>query len=47
MRDLGGHRTADGGTTRYGAVVRADSIRELSDAGWAAAVEYGDRKSVV
>ena len=41
VRDLGGHRTEDGAETRYGAVVRADSIRELSDAGWAAAVEYG------
>jgi protein tyrosine/serine phosphatase len=41
VRDLGGHRTADGGTTRYGAVVRADSIRQLTAAGWAAAVDYG------
>jgi len=41
VRDLGGHRTVDGGETRYGAVVRADSVRELTDAGWAAAVAYG------
>ena len=41
VRDLGGHRTEDGGETRYGAVVRADSIRQLTDAGWAAAVDYG------
>src|SRR5262249_24471543 len=41
VRDLGGHPTDDGGETRYGAVVRADSVRQLSDAGWAALVEYG------
>ena len=43
VRDLGGHRTQDGGETRYGAIVRADSIRQLTDAGWAAAVDYGVR----
>jgi protein tyrosine/serine phosphatase len=41
VRDLGGHRTEDGGETRYRAVVRADSIRQLTDAGWATAVDYG------
>ncbi len=41
VRDLGGHETADGGRTRWGAVVRADSIRRLSDAGWESLVEYG------
>ena len=41
VRDLGGHPTEDGSVTRYGAVVRADSVRELSDAGWAALDEYG------
>ena len=46
VRDLGGHRTRDGGETRYGAVVRADSVRELTDAGWHAAVEYGVRTIV-
>jgi protein-tyrosine phosphatase len=46
VRDLGGHRTQDGGETRYGAVVRADSIRRLTEAGWAAAVEYGVRTIV-
>lgn len=46
VRDLGGHRTEDGGETRYGAVVRADSIRQLTDAGWAAAVDYGVRTIV-
>jgi protein-tyrosine phosphatase len=46
VRDLGGHRTEDGGETRYGAVVRADSIRQLTDAGWATAVDYGVRTIV-
>jgi len=46
VRDLGGHRTRDGGETRYDAVVRADSIRQLTDAGWAAAVDYGVRTVV-
>lgn len=41
VRDLGGHPTRDGGTTRFGAVVRADSVRRLSDEGWAAAVAHG------
>jgi protein tyrosine/serine phosphatase len=41
VRDLGGHPTDDGRTTRFGAVVRADSIRQLSDAGWAALLDYG------
>lgn len=46
MRDLGGHRTQDGGETKYGAVVRADSIRQLTDDGWGAAVDYGVRTVV-
>ena len=41
VRDLGGHATHDGRTTRFGAVVRADSVRLLSDAGWAALLDYG------
>jgi protein tyrosine/serine phosphatase len=41
VRDLGGHTTRDGRTTRFGAVVRADSVRLLSDAGWAALLDYG------
>jgi protein tyrosine/serine phosphatase len=41
VRELGGHPTKDGRTTRFGAVVRADSIRQLSDAGWAALLDYG------
>jgi protein-tyrosine phosphatase len=41
VRDLGGHPTEDGGRTRMGAVVRADSVRRLTDAGWDALVDYG------
>jgi protein tyrosine/serine phosphatase len=43
VRDLGGLRTLDGGETRFGAVVRADSIRQLSDKGWQALVKHGVR----
>jgi protein-tyrosine phosphatase len=41
VRDLGGHPTEDGAETRFGAVIRADSIRRLSDEGWREAVAYG------
>lgn len=41
VRDLGGHPTRDGGETTYGAIVRADSVRLLTEAGWAALVDYG------
>lgn len=43
VRDLGGLPTADGGETRRGAVVRADSVRQLSDEGWQALVDHGVR----
>jgi protein-tyrosine phosphatase len=46
VRDLGGHATADGGETRFGAVIRADSVRQLTERGWAAVVEYGVRTIV-
>ncbi len=46
VRDLGGHRTRDGGETRYGRIVRADSVRQLTDAGWKAVAEYGIRTVV-
>lgn len=45
-RDLGGHPTEDGGETRWGSVVRADSVRQLTDAGWDAVVDYGVRTIV-
>jgi len=41
VRDLGGHPTADGGETRFGAIVRADSVRLLTEKGWQSAVDYG------
>ena len=41
VRDLGGHSTEDGGITAFGAVVRADSVRRLSEAGWRQLVDYG------
>lgn len=43
VRDLGGHPMADGASTRFGAIVRADSVRSLSDAGWTALVGHGIR----
>ena len=44
-RDLGGHPTEDGAETRWGSVVRADSVRQLTD-GWQAVVDYGVRTIV-
>jgi protein-tyrosine phosphatase len=41
VRDLGGHPTEDGAETRFGAVVRADNIRGLTDEGWQALADYG------
>jgi protein tyrosine/serine phosphatase len=43
VRDLGGHKTEDGGETRYGAVVRADSLHQLTEDGWQSVVDYGIR----
>lgn len=34
VRDLGGHRTADGRETRWGAIVRSDTPERLSERGW-------------
>ncbi len=41
--DLGGLPTSDGRKTRWGAVVRADALDGLSDAGWAALTGHGVR----
>jgi protein-tyrosine phosphatase len=46
VRDLGGLPTEDGRETRRGAVVRADSVRQLSDDGWRELVAYGVRTIV-
>jgi protein tyrosine/serine phosphatase len=43
VRDLGGLPTQEGGETQFGAIVRADSVRQLSDEGWQALVEHGIR----
>ena len=41
VRDLGGHPTSNGGETRFGAIVRSDSVSLLTDAGWEALVAHG------
>ena len=46
VRDLGGLPTSDGRTTRWGAVVRADSLAGLSERGWAALTRHGVRTVV-
>jgi len=46
VRDLGGHPTEDGGTTRWHRIVRSDSVGNLSPAGWDALVDYGIRTVV-
>lgn len=46
VRDLGGHPTADGRETRWGAVIRSDDPARLSAAGRAALVDYGVRSVV-
>jgi protein tyrosine/serine phosphatase len=43
VRDLGGLPTRDGGETRFGAIVRADNVRQLSEAGWRALADHGVR----
>lgn len=41
VRDLGGMPLDGGGHTRYGALVRSDNIRKLSDEGWRALADHG------
>lgn len=43
VRDLGGHATVDGAMTRWGALVRGDSVGRLNTKGRAALEEYGIR----
>ena len=40
-RDLGGLPLVAGGVTRFGSIVRADTVRQLTPAGWDSVVEYG------
>ena len=46
VRDLGGLPLEGGGETQFGVVVRADSIRKLTDEGWRALTGYGVRTAV-
>ncbi len=46
VRDLGGLPTENGATTRFGSVVRADCVRQLSSTGWEALLAYGVRTIV-
>jgi hypothetical protein len=46
VRDLGGLPLEGGGETAFGVVVRADSIRSLTDEGWQALADYGVRQAV-
>jgi len=41
VRDLGGVALEDGGETRYGALVRADNVRLLTDDGWRSLAAHG------
>jgi protein-tyrosine phosphatase len=43
VRDLGGYRIVDGGITRWGALLRSDTLTRLSPDGCAALIEYGVR----
>lgn len=43
VRDLGGLPTAEGRTTRWGRIVRADALDDLTPAGWDAVVAHGVR----
>ena len=46
VRDLGGLSTIEGRLTRWGAVVRADSLGHLTAAGWSALKAHGIRTIV-
>jgi protein-tyrosine phosphatase len=43
VRDLGGLPIEGGGETRFGSIARADSIRNLTQAGWEALADYGTK----
>jgi hypothetical protein len=46
VRDLGGLPLEGGGETRFGVVVRADSIAGLTESGWQALEDYGVRAAI-
>lgn len=41
VRDLGGYQTRDGRTTRWGSVIRAGNLDQVSPAGQQALIDYG------
>jgi protein-tyrosine phosphatase len=43
VRDVGGLPTELGGVTRWRTLVRADSVRTLTDVGWSSLLDYGVR----
>jgi protein-tyrosine phosphatase len=43
VRDLGGLPVVGGGATQFGSIVRADSVRHLTRAGWDALAHYGTK----
>jgi len=45
-RDLGGLTTVDGGATRWGAIIRSDSLQRLEAQGWEEVEAYGIRTVV-
>ena len=46
VRDVGGYPTVDGARTRWGALLRADNLCQLTPAGCAALLDYGVRTIV-
>src|ERR1700761_8138870 len=40
-RELGGHRTTDGGLTRWRSLLRSDDLAQLTQAGVRALADYG------
>ncbi len=46
VRDLGGHPTADGSTTRHGVFVRSDDLCNIGPVGQQQLIEYGIRTVV-
>ena len=46
VRDLGGLPTEDGSETRFGVIIRADSIRGLTPKGWEALTSFGVRRAI-
>jgi len=46
VRDIGGYETRDGGTTRWGKYLRADTLMNLTPAGVQTLVDYGVRNII-